>query len=322
MLEDKHFLYRHIRLDNNEPFYIGIGTKKKWFTDFKTEYRRAFEKTGRNIFWKRIINKTNYEVEILFESNDYEFIKNKEIELIQLYGKRWNNTGTLVNITDGGEGVSGYTLPDWHKKRLSEARTGTFKNGTKIYQYDKNGNFVKEWRSIAEADRFFNSDNSAISKCINNKNNTSHGFYWSKIKYDNFVNPVIRDTIPIFQYDLDGNFIREWKSVKEAAAFYNVTDGAIESVLLEKTISSVGYIWKREYKNKVDKRQPRIKLKQINQLSLSNDILNSFSSMRELYETLYPERKFKVIKDTILKVLNNNRKTAFGYKWQYIKDNE
>jgi hypothetical protein len=22
-----HYLYRHIRLDKNEPFYIGIGTK-------------------------------------------------------------------------------------------------------------------------------------------------------------------------------------------------------------------------------------------------------------------------------------------------------
>lgn len=33
----KHYLYRHIRLDKNEPFYIGIGTKI-----VKTsEYRRA-----------------------------------------------------------------------------------------------------------------------------------------------------------------------------------------------------------------------------------------------------------------------------------------
>ena len=24
-----HYLYRHIRVDKNEPFYIGIGTKNK-----------------------------------------------------------------------------------------------------------------------------------------------------------------------------------------------------------------------------------------------------------------------------------------------------
>lgn len=26
---EKHYLYRHIRLDKNEPFYIGIGTVTK-----------------------------------------------------------------------------------------------------------------------------------------------------------------------------------------------------------------------------------------------------------------------------------------------------
>lgn len=322
MLEDKHFLYRHIRLDTNQPFYIGIGTKKKWFTDTKTEYRRAFEKTARNIFWKRVINKTNYEVEILFESNDYEFIKNKEIELIKLYGKKWNNTGTLVNITDGGEGITGYSLPEWHKKKLSEARIGTFKKGTKIYQYNKSGNFIKEWRSIAEAERSFNVKDSSICKCVNNKSNSSHGFYWSKVKYDNFTNPVKRNVIPIYQYDLDGNFIKEWNSIKEASTFYSVTNGAIEAVLLEKTLSSAGFIWKRYYKKKVDKRKIRVELKKINKFSMSGDLIESFESMRNLHERLYPNRNFKVLKDTILKVLNNNRNSAFGYKWKYLENNE
>ena len=65
-MKNKHFLYRHIRLDKNEPFYIGIGTKKEFFTDFKTEYRRAFEISNRTTYWKNIVNKTSYEVEVLF----------------------------------------------------------------------------------------------------------------------------------------------------------------------------------------------------------------------------------------------------------------
>lgn len=28
--EGKYYLYRHIRLDKNQPFYIGIGTKPNW----------------------------------------------------------------------------------------------------------------------------------------------------------------------------------------------------------------------------------------------------------------------------------------------------
>lgn len=86
-------LYRHIRLDKNEPFYIGIGEKES----------RAHKKHGRNEFWKKIINKTDYRVEILFDDLTWEQAQEKEIEFISLYGRRDLGTGILVNLTDGGE---------------------------------------------------------------------------------------------------------------------------------------------------------------------------------------------------------------------------
>ena len=86
----KYYLYRHIRLDKNEPFYIGVGTKvnKKSFLKVTSEYVRAYSKTRRNKIWIDIVSKTDYEVEILLESDNYEFIKQKEIEFIALYGRR------------------------------------------------------------------------------------------------------------------------------------------------------------------------------------------------------------------------------------------
>jgi hypothetical protein len=98
-----HYVYRHIRKDTGEPFYIGIGTK----SDKQSEYYRANSKHRRNNFWKSVVNKTDYEVEILLESDDYEFIKQKEIEFISLYGRRDLGKGTLVNMTDGGDGFIG-----------------------------------------------------------------------------------------------------------------------------------------------------------------------------------------------------------------------
>ena len=41
------YVYKHIRLDNNTVFYIGIGSDKK--------YKRAHSKCDRNLHWKRII---------------------------------------------------------------------------------------------------------------------------------------------------------------------------------------------------------------------------------------------------------------------------
>lgn len=97
----KYYLYSHTRLDTNEPFYIGIGTKKNYST-YKSIYSRAHEKSSRNKYWKSIINKTDYKIDILIETNDYEFIKNKEIEYIADYKKLYK----LANFTKGGDGHS------------------------------------------------------------------------------------------------------------------------------------------------------------------------------------------------------------------------
>jgi hypothetical protein len=104
----KYYLYRHIRLDKNVPFYIGIGSKKNrnFFTN-TNEYERAYVKNKRNKWWKRIIENTKYTVEVVCESNDYDFIKEKEKEFIQIH------QSTICNLTLGGEGTLG--LEPWNK---------------------------------------------------------------------------------------------------------------------------------------------------------------------------------------------------------------
>ena len=107
------YVYRHIRVDKNEPFYIGIGTD--------TNYQRAYSKSSRNIFWQRVVNVTDYEVEIIMDNLTKEIAKQKEIEFIFLYGKKINKTGTLVNISDGGEGNAGGKHTEEAKKKIGEA---------------------------------------------------------------------------------------------------------------------------------------------------------------------------------------------------------
>ena len=82
-----YYLYRHIRLDKNEPFYIGIGTKRQSKAKIRLNrqikshnwiYERAYSKIRKSSkIWNLIISKTPYEVEILYESNDlYNNFKN------------------------------------------------------------------------------------------------------------------------------------------------------------------------------------------------------------------------------------------------------
>lgn len=92
------YVYRHIRTDKNEPFYIGIGKDDT--------YKRAYvnSKDKRSEFWHNIA-KNGYEVEILMDNLTWEQACEKEKEFISIYGRKDLSKGTLVNLTDGGEGA-------------------------------------------------------------------------------------------------------------------------------------------------------------------------------------------------------------------------
>ena len=89
-------IYRHITLDTNEIFYIGIGNIK-----------RPYSKHNRNKYWKNIVNKHGYEIQILKSDLTWENACELEKFLISWYGRQDNNTGILINMTDGGDGTLG-----------------------------------------------------------------------------------------------------------------------------------------------------------------------------------------------------------------------
>ena len=111
------YVYRHIRIDKNEPFYIGIGSDNS--------YKRANDKHGRNKIWNDIVTKTNYEVEILCDNISWEKALIKEIEFISIYGRIDKQNGTLSNLTDGGEGALGNIHTEETKQKLSNRFKGT-----------------------------------------------------------------------------------------------------------------------------------------------------------------------------------------------------
>lgn len=119
-----YFAYRHIRLDTNQPFYIGIGKKRKDYSFFN-EYERAYSK-ARNRFWHTITKDVSYRVEILLESDSREFLRVKEKELIMLYGRQNMGTGILVNLTDGGDGSFG---AKWGEESIQKIKTRNAEKG-------------------------------------------------------------------------------------------------------------------------------------------------------------------------------------------------
>lgn len=90
------YVYKHTRIDTNEVFYIGIGSDK-------TKYRSR-NKNDRTVFWKNITNKTEYKIDIIYDNISRKEAESLEKTLIKKHGRRDLRKGTLVNLTDGGEG--------------------------------------------------------------------------------------------------------------------------------------------------------------------------------------------------------------------------
>lgn len=192
-----YYIYRHIRLDKNEVFYIGKGQYPK---DRDNPYMRAYSKHRVNPHWKNIVKNTKYIIEIIFESSDENIIIEKEKEFIKLYGRKDLKLGTLVNFTDGGEGVSGRKNSEETKIKMSKSaknriikfnqkeelinRMNKYRNtenkhsNKSVIQYDLKGSKIKEFSSLTEAAIQTKSNISKISLCVNGKRKSTKGFKW------------------------------------------------------------------------------------------------------------------------------------------------
>jgi hypothetical protein len=130
------YVYRHIRLDCNEPFYIGIGSD--------TNYKRAYNKKGRSYSWKDIAYKFPYSVEIIIDNISWEEACYKEIELVNLYGRKDLGTGSLTNLTNGGEGQYGRKINDSTRTKMQKPKSNIAKANMKLSHKDRDYSYLKD----------------------------------------------------------------------------------------------------------------------------------------------------------------------------------
>ena len=107
-------VYLHKRNDTNEVFYVGIGKTLK----------RAFGKYSRTKYWKYIVEKVGYTVDILVSDTPWEDACKIEKLLIEKYGRKDLGLGKLINMTDGGDGSIGRVKSEDERLKLSIANKG------------------------------------------------------------------------------------------------------------------------------------------------------------------------------------------------------
>ena len=104
------YVYEHRRLDTGAVFYVGKGSGGRLKV---TQHRSPH--------WNNVAKKAGWTARVLFRSEDEELVLLVEQELIR---RRRMEGAALVNLTDGGEGMSGYAFPPDVLARRAAAQRG------------------------------------------------------------------------------------------------------------------------------------------------------------------------------------------------------
>ena len=141
----------------------------------------------------------NFTYEILEECSN-ELLDEKEQYYISLLNTKIPNG---YNIRDGGNSTR-----SWSKH---------------VFQFSQDGKLIKEYESVTEAALENKCSIASISEVCNKRKFTCLGYIWSFDK--DWIPPKnkkhLRNKI-VYQFDEEGNLIREFETVKNAANFNNV----------------------------------------------------------------------------------------------------
>jgi len=279
----EYYLYTHTRLDTGEIFYVGIGSRYSKFNNFQ----RAINKTDRNIFWKRIVNKTKYRVDIIALFFDENECNKAEILLIEKIGRRKDYKGTLSNIAPGG------TL--WKKAK-------------KIYQYDLDGNYITEWESPGLAGNILNlSYLNIYSSCRLHTRVGKYQFRDFKTKnIDAYINKKLKK---VYKFSRIGEYIEEYSSITEAENKNKLSTNLLSKGKIDTGKICGNYIWS-------SKRNECFIKSVIEQCDLNGSLIKRYSSLIDVKQKLNLKSHNSI--DSAIKGIV--QKQAYGFIWKRINN--
>ena len=174
MKKDK-VVYLHRKETDKSIFYVGMGS-----------IARAYSK-DRKDWWKRVVNKHGYFVEIVKDNLTQAEAFLLEIELIEKYGRMDLKKGQLINQTSGGEALNALIRTQEWRDKISLAHKGK----------------IKSKEHLAN-----------MSKSRMGKITPDH--VKEKQRRSNLLNPIT--AVPILCYDyLTSDFIMDFPSATEAS---------------------------------------------------------------------------------------------------------
>ena len=119
-----------------------------------------------------------------------------------------------------------------------------------------------------------------------------------------------RKSIKIYEYNLNGDFVKEWENITIAANFYNITNGNISYAANGKRKSAGDRMWRYYKKDKINNHSKTVFRKTVHRYTLEGDYIESYDSARYIEGF-----KYKVIS----KCCTGALKTYKGFRFSFEK---
>jgi group I intron endonuclease len=222
-------IYR-IKNKTNEKCYYGSSKniEKRW----KTHLNQLKNKKHINCILQNAWNKYGEDNFIIEELDrcDIDILGKKEIEWISSLKPEYNQT------LGGDGGILGYSHTEETKELLSSKRKGKFLGEENpFYNQTHTEEQKKNWSKMRKGQP---------SPCgFSGKSHKEE----SKSKTSQTLknNPNVKRT-KVFQYDIEGNFLREFQSISDASKFVGTTPSNIKYTCEGKFKHCKGYKWSYE----------------------------------------------------------------------------
>ena len=200
------------------------------------------------------------------------------------------------------------------------------KNKKVVLQYDLTGELINIFSCVEEAADITGYGITGIREVCNHKISTAHGYIWCHEDEPKTIEELINE-LPkkktqreIEQYDLNGNFIKKYDSIAEAAETLGLHRTSIENALTNKAFNCQGYLWKYvddsedilEKVKRNNNKKDYLKIG-INQYTKDGVFIKHYDSAADAAKDLDKNGGGS----SITKACKGKLKTAYGYKWSY-----
>lgn len=281
----------------NHKIYIGQSIDIKYRWKVHRQPSTYLDPTKDTYYYKiytafRKYGIDNFDFSVI-EECDIDQLNEREIYWIEFYNSYYNG----YNMTLGGEGIN----------RPSDK---------KVYQYDRLGNFIQEFDNVRTA-----ADNIGVNSgsiyCALCDHHLSGGYQWSYEK-NNRMPFYENDEDPVIAYDLNGNKIRVYNSIQEAARLTSDGWGPITYACKNQKYIKTKFQWRyaKDFYN-VEKLLPcqMYKPTAVKQYTLDGEFVRSYNDFSEIIKELNITST-----SNLSSCLAKKQKSCYGFLWTYYNE--